>query len=438
LFVLVANLFGDGAFRIPGIDKGAGTMGLLLSAIRGVLGYAGGAFVVWPLIIIYLVREAPKAVRFRWATLWPVLLLIVFMGFMTLLSDARVAIEMRGGNFFTYALPAMVCMLHCTNRKGIQLVRAWIIGAAVVFLAMLAISGRLQALLAGDIFAVSGMTGLQNGPDRLTLQSDTITTASLFYFAALAGLSLSVELKQWWGRVAVWAISGISVWIGLMAGARGPLLGFLAASVLLFGFSRAAIAKKWLIAAVCCLFLAGGLTLLPEVVPQSANRIFGLLGHAIPALDRYGSTADSLETEARRSLFTRAGSAPLSWFGRGVGAFGEDYGDPSMYAHNLFLEAYYETGVVGVVVIGWIFCSCLAQLLKYSLNGSSVVCFCLASLTFYFVSSQFSGTLLDNRTLLAFLVLGRMAIAVERRSRLEDGAPSKPHKRRTLVSGSCA
>jgi O-antigen ligase len=435
LLVLVANLFGDGAFRIPGIDKSAGIFGLLLSAARGVLLYAGGAFVVWPLVAIYLFLEARKASHFRWATLWPVFLLIGFMGSMTLVSDARIATKIRLDYFFSYALPAMVCMLHCMDRKGIRLVRAWIIGAAVVFIVMLVVSGRLVPLSGGDMAAVTGMTTAENGPEaeRLMLQSDTITTASLFFLAALAGLSLSLELKQWWIGVGVLAISALSIGLALFAGARGPAIAFMAALVVLLGFSRISLMRRWLIGVVGCLAVVGAVALLPQVAPQSANRIFGLLGQAIPALDTYGSTVVRLEAEERSSLFAKARSAPWSFLGRGVGSFGEDYGDPRDYAHNLFLEAYYETGMVGVVVIGGIFLFCFAQLLMYARSGSSAASFCLSILVFYFVIAQFSGTLIYNHTLLAFLVLGRMAIAVEKRSLREGRVRRKFYKSRPGV-----
>lgn len=437
LLVLVANWFGDGAFRIPNLDKGAGTMGLLLSAIRGVLYFAGGAFVVWPLVMIYFVVRAPKVSRFRWATLWPVVVLMVFMGLMTLLSGARRAVEIRGAYFFPYLLPAMVSLLHCMDRKGIQLVRAWIIGAATVYIIMLAIWGRFALLLGGGMAAVTGLAvQMGNEPEtgRLILQSDTITTASIFFLAALAGISLSLELKRWRVCVGVLAISAVSIAIALLAGARGPLLGFMAASVTLLGSSRIAMKRSLLIGAVGCLGLVGALKLLPQVAPQSADRIFGLLGQAIPALDTYGSTAVSTDAEVRSSFYAIASSAPFSLFGRGVGAFGEDSGDPGEYAHNLFLEAYYETGVVGVVVIGWIFFSCLAQLLKLSISGSSIAPFCLSGLTFCMVVAQFSGTLLYNHLLLGFLVLGRMAIAVERHPLL-GGRARLPFRGRAFSGG---
>lgn len=422
LFVLVANLFGDGAFRIPGIDRNSGLLGLGLSAVRGILLYAGGPLFVGPLAIAYLAIEARKSRAFQWTTLWPVGVLLVFLGVMALESDATRAVEVRLTYFLLYAAPAMVAMLHCLDRRGIQLVRAWITGAAVVLLAMFVASGKLAAVLSGDVALLTSSMVSDGSQEagRLVLQSDTITTASLLYLSALSSISWALDPGRRKGRAGVILIAALSVAVALITGARGPLIGFLSALAALMVCADTSWTRRIVVVAVGAVAFAGSLAVLIEMVPRSSDRIVDLLGRVVPALNTSLSASAALQMEERVQLFAKAQSEPISLLGRGVGAFGEDQGDPNLYVHNLFLEGHYETGFIGVLVIGGVFFGTLLQLLRRAWTGSTIASFSLCVLVFYFVNAQFSGTLLSNQTLLGSLVLGRMTLAVEPRE--SDGA----------------
>ena len=438
LFVFVAKIFGEDMFRIPGFEKDSGIIGLALSAIRGVIIY-GGNFGVWPILILYLLVTAAKASKFRWANLWPVLSLMLFMGGMALLSDARSVVEHRGFYFLTSTLPAMASMLHCMDRKGIELVRRWIVGAAGVNIAILMVSGQFLSLLRGDIIEIAqarAEIGIDPNSTPVFRQADSITTAIMFYLAALAGFSLLLDLKQWRSRILVLAITFISIGLAIFTGSRGPMISFAAAAVALFVLSRLSLKRRLLFGVIGCLGLAGGLVMVRVVSPVSAGHIFGLMGKALPALDLYGTSSEMLAGEERTLLYQRAWSAPPSLFGRGVGAFSADIGDITEYVHNLPLEALYETGVVGLIVVSTVFFYCLERLFKFGFKGNSLALFCFSGLIFFLMESQFSGTLLQAQGLLAFLVLGCMAIGVGKGSLRERGAGAiqKNHQRTSTVT----
>jgi O-antigen ligase len=171
-----------------------------------------------------------------------------------------------------------------------------------------------------------------------------------------------------------------------------------------------------------CLLFLSSLALLPQVSPESAKRTFGILGQVIPALDLYGTSDRDAEAAGRYARYEEAISAPLSLFGRGVGAYGEYARDPTDYVHNLALEAYYETGAVGIAVIGVVFFYCLAGLLRFALKGRNLALFCLVGLIFYLTDAQFSGTLIHDVGSLCFLVVGCMAIGVEKHLERVDRA----------------
>jgi O-antigen ligase len=213
----------------------------------------------------------------------------------------------------------------------------------------------------------------------------------------------------------VLAIILVSVGLALTTGARGPLLAFIIGVVSLVALARFSIRRRLLTGVLGCLLFSSALVVLPEVSPESGRRVFGLLGQVIPSLDKYGTGAAKLEADGRHERFEEAISAPLSLFGRGVGAYGERVGDPTEYIHNLFLEAYYETGLAGIAVISFVFLYCCTELLRFSIKGRKLAQFCFGSMVFYLVDAQFTGTLIDNVGSLSFLVLGFMAIGVEKR-----------------------
>ncbi|MFT3780856.1 MAG: O-antigen ligase family protein [Nibricoccus sp.] len=417
LLALAASIYNYDIFRVPGVEKNDGLFGLALSAFRGALQYYG-QFAPFVLSPVYLALRSAKSFRFRWRTLWPFVTLIIFLGVAALCSSASAAVEYRWSWFFSRVLPALLCAVVCVDRCGIRLVKAWVVGGATFTILFLLMSGRLLPVLNGNVdtaMEVGSVVGENLHHDRFVVLSDPITTSLIFYLAGLAGLSHVVDLKGYLLKFGVLVQCMISIGVAAITGARGPMIAFIVALVVMVAVSRIGLRRKIMLSAIGVLALTCFLVVLPDISPTSAKRIYGLIGRVVPSWDIYGANDDLLDAGSRVDHYGIAMAAPVTLFGRGVGSFGDNFGEPEQYAHNVFLEAHYETGILGLVIVSFTFLSCLARLAWYAAKRGGEAGFCLGALTFYFVECQFSGTLIMEVGLLLFLMVGYMCIAVEQR-----------------------
>ena len=147
--------------------------------------------------------------------------------------------------------------------------------------------------------------------------------------------------------------------------------------------------------------------MLPVLAPEACERLLTMATSGLPGLFNGAETAESVGADERFSFYSAVLSSEPTLFGRGIGAFGDYAHRSDEYVHNLFLEAYFETGIVGLLLLSWAVLGGFRALSRaYWSTCHDGILFCLIVLVFYFVEAQFSGTLLGNKGLLPFLLLG--------------------------------
>lgn len=78
--------------------------------------------------------------------------------------------------------------------------------------------------------------------------------------------------------------------------------------------------------------------------------------------------------------------------------------DPQPYAHNIFFEVLGEQGIVGFVILIWVFISVILKFKKKTLKDVKYFCLYLAMLD-YFIGAQLSGGILDSKVIFFFIIL---------------------------------
>ena len=91
-------------------------------------------------------------------------------------------------------------------------------------------------------------------------------------------------------------------------------------------------------------------------------------------------------------------------FGAGTGDYGWLYSgnDIRAYPHNVFIEVFYENGLLGLSLILYII---LRRLRSHYRNSSIFQTYLVACLIYYIVNAQFSGDLIANKYIFVFLIL---------------------------------
>jgi O-antigen ligase len=203
-----------------------------------------------------------------------------------------------------------------------------------------------------------------------------------------------------------WAVVAcVAAGLVALSGSRGAMISSFVAVSLLLTLGRARLGRRLAVAlGVLGLFLALLLftSLGARVSEAFATRVLDLL-----FVDRYVSSRD------RIYVFALEAGAARPLVGHGIGSFAAS--TPWPYAHNIMLDAWYETGVVGVALLGLYLGRSARVLAWLGSHGREVW---LAAAVLIFVGAQFSGGRYDCRGLLVFTALalalpprGRAALA---------------------------
>jgi O-antigen ligase len=198
----------------------------------------------------------------------------------------------------------------------------------------------------------------------------------------------------------------------LLLGARGPLMiliicvGIRVGSNIVRG--KFSVTPKAVVRAVALSFfsaiLMGALYIAsPEVIEGLVERTlfrFGSLGSELGQEESVGS-----ETMSRTDLIDRAleftfQNATTTAFGHGIGSFGVLYleVDQRAYPHNIFLEMWVETGLVGLVLLIGFLVSCFRSADKNAAITQLV-------LMYWIMNSLKSHTIIDLKVLFAALAM---------------------------------
>jgi hypothetical protein len=410
-------VFGRDILRFGG-SSSAFSIELLLRVARGTL-FLCGKYLAYPLALAawILSKRKPGEISlgkcFRGT--WSFWLFLCYMAMAAAVSPFAETVLSRSILFVTYALPALVALMALGLTGGTGRLRKGILVFATVNLIVLQVSGQLTKVLAGGIQEVNVTQS-----ERLVIQSDTISTAVNFYFFGLTGfLEAFATQSGWLYRFGSLSVLLVSVGLALFTGSRGPLIAFMIAVLLLLLVQRQTLVRKLVQGISLVLALAAGCSLLPVVAPDANERLVSALAPLVPGIAPQSDDAYTMKSDERFEFYAAVLTSQPTLLGRGIGSFGEYAHRPNEYVHNLFLEAYFEMGIAGLMLLSWVLVDGLLKLLRaYLLSGDEGLLFCFIAFVFYFVEAQFSGTLLGNKGLLPFLLLAHGLAGAKHRSRI--------------------
>ncbi len=252
---------------------------------------------------------------------------------------------------------------------------------------ILAMAGVLAAVALVTLVAL-GATG-----ERLAVLGGGPNT-----FARIMGYLAVAALFFWKRRGLSWAFMpfvSVALVLVLLSGSRGGLMA-LAAAIATFVAVEARRAARLLSGSL----VAGAVFVLAASYTSIGRTAVETYEHRIAELllqEQY--TAG--RSELYRSAYALGMREPV--LGDGLAAF------PAralgVYPHNLFLEAFCEAGLVGLVLLTLALSAGLGSALR---GGRALEGAALAAFVLMLVASQFSGDLYDSRGVFAFLVAANL------------------------------
>jgi|GEM_PF-3706506 len=342
-----------------------------------------GASMLSPLFIVVLliVRSKLSCYRnllfYQLSSLWPLWIYLILLFSSAAISVYTSGAELRISMFITDILPLIACLMFVQSKQELGYLRNIFFVTGILIAAL--------TLISGNIFSLSSPA--YGEPARLTLEDNTITTSSNYLLSAISGLSLLFSEKSGlYKKICIGLMIILLIFLAMLTGSRGPLLAFFASAIIIIYFTRYSLTKKVSVTVGIVLIAIVGYGYASLVAPASADRLLVIS-----------------KDEARYQVFQLVFDTPATLFGHGVGSF-KDFsgtiGEHLDYVHNSFLEAYLETGIVGLILFSFIVLSCLkANLLKCLRTGDDTTLFVLAIFVFYLLGSQFSGTFLGYKGL---------------------------------------
>lgn len=188
------------------------------------------------------------------------------------------------------------------------------------------------------------------------------------------------------------AIACLAAGLVALSGSRGGMISCFAAVTVLLLLGRARLGRRLtVLLAVVGLFMALLLftPLGVQVIESFSSRVLNLL-----IGERYVSSRD------RIYVIALEGGMEHPMIGHGIASFAAS--TPWPYAHNLVLDAWYETGAIGVLLLGLYLGRSARVLAGLGTRGRELW---VAASMMILVGSQFSGGRYDARALLVFAAL---------------------------------
>lgn len=423
LFCLTAAVYREDCLRVPGLE--GGLIGRFLYVIRGII-YVHYTYLVWFIVAAGIVLTPGR----RTETLWRVraclffLVWVAFYAMRSIVSDmGPIGAHFRLQLLFLYQLPVLLPLLLLRFPGAVIAVRNWFFWAGTIQVLASIILRKMTGASLTDLAA-----GQEFESGRLILQSDTITTALLLFQTAFCGMSILMDGNM--GRRTkgvAYGIVPVTIFLALSTGSRGPIVSFVGVLALLLGFSAINARKITPFIAGAVFAMVAAVLLMPMYSEKGGER---LRAFGEDVLSR-GTSEESTLNRLRN--FTDVLESKPTFMGNGVASFGLRVGDPKDYPHNLFLEAYYETGLLGLLLFASVIIYYFSRAAKITYRRPSHEhIFCLTCLTFYLSENMFSGTFAGSAMWAVFLILGAWTTARAATVRFENrrGMPNPSNVRR--------
>ena len=357
-----------------------------------ILGYVGEAFrrgtqllaiPLWFAAWHFAHSRRELRVKFDISMVLPLLMLLPYIS-LHLLTGDPITRENRLEMLLSTVPIALLALPFC-RRRGCELFWYGMTAAGIFFFMTLLLSGQLISIMRGE-----GLIGLMDETSsRLQLGLNTITSASIMYQCALAGILWLLMYARKSASTLVLLVScGSLLLCGVMTGSKGPLVSLIVA-IAIFLVVKKAHRTKWVY-----LVVIGG--------------IFFYYG--LPVLSNYEGSLHHLligfSDENRRMFYSYVLNSVPTLFGNGVGSFTHDIGFSSGgYVHNSILEMYYEMGLIGAGLFIWAMVA-MGRKLILAARQDSAANFVLVYFVYSLTLSMFSGSIFNDQELWVALVLG--------------------------------
>jgi O-antigen ligase len=187
-------------------------------------------------------------------------------------------------------------------------------------------------------------------------------------------------------------IACMAAGLAALSGSRGAMISTFVAVSVLFVLGRARLGRRLSVVLSVVGLFVGLLLFTPiggQVIESFSTRVVDLL-----IGERYVSNRD------RIYVIALEGGAESPVIGHGLASFPAT--TPWPYAHNLMLDAWYETGAIGVALLGLYLGRSARVLAKLGSRGRELW---IALAVLVLVTAQFSGGRYDGRALLVFAAL---------------------------------
>jgi O-antigen ligase len=326
-----------------------------------------------------------------------VALVVLFLGWAALTVLWAPDAELAGYKAYELLLVAVatVSLARVFSSDAGPRALAWTWAAILVvagLLAALALPGVVSSGAAGGRLAV-----LAGGPNVF---------ARIMGFLAVAALFFWRRHGHAWLFMPVVALAALLV---VLSGSRGGLLSMGAAVVVFLAIELRDLRRTVPALLVAAAAFLGVVT--STRVGQAALETYDQRVKLLLLRDRYSAG----RTELYRSAWRLGKTAPV--LGRGLAAFPAK--GLGVYPHNLFLETFCETGLVGL----WLLGSALAAGAFFVARRRGGDGATVAGLVLILAATQFSGDLYDSRGVFVLLVAASVAPAATRRARAGPAPP---------------
>jgi O-antigen ligase len=210
------------------------------------------------------------------------------------------------------------------------------------------------------------------------------------------------QQPRWRGWSLMWVvIACASAGLSALSGSRGAMISTFVAASVLFVIGRGRLGRRLAVVLGVVGLFVGLLLFTPvggQVIESFSLRVLDLL-----IGERYVSNRDQIYVIALEG----GGQSPV--IGHGLASFPAS--TPWPYTHNLMLDAWYETGAIGVALLGLYLGRSARLLLALDSRGRELW---IALTVLVLFSAQFSGGRYDGRALLVFAAITLALPTVQR------------------------